>query len=586
VKSSEHVDVLKAVVEEEPERPSTAVGRTGERRKADGTTFITTPEETGRLRDESPERLKRRLKGDLDAIVLAALQKDPVQRYPSVEALSRDIHRYLSGLPITARRATTLYRLRKLAGRHKLGVAAAATILVLLLTLATSMTLQASRVRKERDRATAEATKVRAMNDFLQDALGAADPWSKGSKNISLLDALRQAQTKAQATLQGQPLVEAAMLQTIGTTLGNLAEFTEAERALRSAYELSVSSAGPRSAEAAESLVRLTSLYCDWHKFDEAETNGRQAVEISREVYGPRSLEVAAALYSLGGIFQRRSDPKGLQPIAEEMLSIARSPVKPKGKPVAPGLDRRKVETDALNLLAGVALQKEDYKQMEAIDRERLAKIREQHPDGKDAEFGTVLNDLATAQMMNGDLPGAEATYKQALAMSIATLGEDHPEVASVRENLGNVYFRSKRYDETLRNLDAVLAARKKALGPDSEPVARTQANMATVYKMAGKLEDSNRLYRTALATLTEKLGNESLDVAAVSASLGDGLRLEGKLDEAEPFIHRALEIRTKMLGETHPATQRTLKLLADLSTARGKTEEAKAYSARLVPAK
>src|SRR5262249_13928008 len=158
------------------------------------------------------------------------------------------------------------------------GVAAAATIVGLLVVLAVTMTLQASRVRKEFDRATAEATKATAMNAFLQDALGAADPWAKGSKNVSLLDALRQAQTKAQSTLQGQPLVEAAMLQTIGTTLGNLAEFPEAEKALRKAYDLSVASAGPRSAEAAESLVRLTGLYSDWHKFDQAEKTGRMAV--------------------------------------------------------------------------------------------------------------------------------------------------------------------------------------------------------------------------------------------------------------------------------------------------------------------
>ena len=586
VKSREHVEVLKAVCEEEPERPSTAVGRTEERRQPDGTTSITTPEEAGRLRHDTPQRLKKRLQGDLDAIVLAALQKDPAQRYSSVEALSRDIHRYLDGLPITARKASNLYRLRKLAGRHKLGVAAGAAILGLLVALAVTMTLQASRVRKERDRATAEATKVRAMNAFLQDALGAADPWSKGSKNVSLLDALRQAQTKAQSTLQGQPLVEAAMLQTIGTTLGNLAEFTEAERALRSAYDLSVSAAGPRSAEAAESLVRLTSLYGDWHKFDEAEKTGREAVDISREVYGPRSLEVAAALYPLGEVFHRKTDPKALRPIAEEMLSIARSPSKPGGKPTAPGLDRPSLETDALSLLAAVALQTEDYKTMEALNRERLTKLRAQHPDGQHPDIGAALNDLATAKMMNGDLVAAEASYKEALAIDIAYLGEDHPEVASARENLGNVYFRSGRYDETLRSLDAVLAARRKALGSDSEAVARTQANMATVYRKAGKLQDADRLYREALPVLTVKSGTESLDVASVNANLGENLRQEGKLDEAEPFMRRALEIRAKVLGETHPATQRTLKMLADLATTRGKKDEAAAYGARIVPAK
>jgi len=584
--------LLKAVCEEEPERPSTAVGRSAERRHPDGTTSITTPEETGRLRHDTPRRLKRRLQGDLDAIVLAALQKDPTQRYPSVEALSRDIHRYLDGVPVTARKAGNLYRLRKLANRHKLGVAAGATIFGLLVVFAVTMTLQASRIRVERDRATAEAnraaaeaTKVRAMNAFLQDALGAADPWAKGSKNVSLLDALRQAQVKAQSTLQKQPLVEAAMLQTIGTTLGNLAEFTEAEKALRKAYELSVSAAGPRSAEAGESLVRLTGLYSDWHRFDQAEKTGREAAAIAREVYGPRSLEAAAAMYPLGGLMQRKADLKELRPLAEEMLSIARSPVKPPGKPQATGLDRRAVETDAMSLLASVALEEEDYKTMEALDRERLAKLRARFP-AQSPEVGSALNDLATAQLMNEDLAGAEASYKEALAIDIATFGEDHPEVSTVRENLSNTYFRQNRYDESLRLLDEVLAARRKALGSDSEAAARTQANMATVYKKAGKLEDSNRSYRAALAVLTAKLGPESPDVASVTANLADNLRLQGNLDEADSLLRRALEVRVKLLGETHPATQRTLKALADLATTRGEKEKAAAYTARLVPAK
>ena len=585
VPSGEHVDLLKAVCEEEPERPSTAVGRTTERRHPDGTTSTMTPELAAQLRHDTPRRLKKRLQGDLDAIVIAALQKDPTQRYPSVEALSRDIHRYLAGVPVAARKTGNLYRLRKLASRHKLGVAASATILGLLVVLAVTMTLQASRIRRERDRAAAEATKAGAMNAFLQDALGAADPWAKGSKNVSLLDVLRQARVKAQSRLQGEPLVEAAMLQTIGTTLGNLAEFTEAEKALRTAYDLSVLAAGPRSAEAAESLVRLAALYSDWHRFDQAEKAGREAVSIAREVYGPRSLEVAAAIYPLGGLMQRKADLKGLKPLAEEMLSIARSPVKPPGKPEATGLDRRTQETNAMSLLASVALEEEDFKTMEALDRERLAKIRARF-SAQSAEVGAALNDLATAQMYNGDLAGAEASYKEVLAIDIATFGEDHPEAASVRENLSNTYYRQNRYDESLRLLDEVLASRRKALGSDSEAAARTQANMGTVYKKAGKLEDSDRSYRAALAVLTAKLGPDSPDVAAVTANLADNLRLQGNLDEANSLLCRALEVRVKALGETHPATQRNLKALADLATARGKKDEAAGYTARLVPAK
>jgi eukaryotic-like serine/threonine-protein kinase len=585
VKSREHVEMLKAVCEVEPERPSTAVGRTEERQQPDGTTVTTTPEETGRLRHETPQRLRKRLKGDLDAMVMAALQKDPLHRYASVEALARDIQRYLDGLPITARKTSRMYRLRKLAGRHKLGVAAGATIAALVVALAVISTVQASRIRKERDRATEETAKVTAMNLFLQEALGAADPWEKGSRNISLLDALRQAQGKAETTFQGQPLIRAAVLQTIGTTFANLAEFQEGEKALRTALVLRTAASGPRSAEVAESQAALSGLYGLWHRFEDAVKAARESLEITRDLYGPKSLQTAAAMYSLGQVFQRKGDLQSLKPVAEETLAIVRHPAPAPRNTLSPAPDRAKLEVQALGLLAAVALLEENFVQMEAIDRERLDKVRARLPELR-SELGSAVNDLATAQLMNGDLAAAEANYKEALAINVADVGEEHPETLSTRENLGNVFFRSKRYDETLRSLDVVLALRRKALGPDAEPVGRTLANMGTVYKEAGRLEESERASRDALAVLVPKLGEQNLDVASVRMSLGDTLRRRGQLDAAEPLMRSALETRAKVLGETHAATQRALKALAELATARGKTAEAAAYTARLAPAK
>jgi serine/threonine protein kinase/tetratricopeptide (TPR) repeat protein len=585
VKSHEHVEMLKAVCEVEPERPSTAVGRTEERQQPDGTTVTTTPEETGRLRHETPQRLRKRLKGDLDAMVMAALQKDPLHRYASVEGLARDIHRYLDGLPITARKTSTMYRLRKLAGRHKLGVAAASTIAALVVALAVISTVQASRIRKERDRATEETAKVTAMNLFLQEALGAADPWERGSRNISLLDALRQAQGKAETAFQGQPLIRAAVLQTIGTTFANLAEFQEGEKALRTALVLRTAASGPRSAEVAESQEALSGLYGLWHRFEDAVKAGRESLEITRDLFGPKSLQTAAAMYSLGQVFQRKGDLQSLKPVADQTLAIVRNPAPALRNPLSRAPDRAKLEVQALGLLAAVALMEENFVRMEAIDRERLDKVRARLPELR-SELASAVNDLATAQLMNGDLAAAEANYKEALAIDVADVGEEHPETLSARENLGNVYFRSKRYDETLRSLDVVLALRRKALGPDAEPVGRTLANMGSVYKEAGRLEESERASRDALAVLVPKLGEQNLDVASVRMSLGDTLRRRGQLDAAEPLMRSALEIRAKVLGETHAATQRALKALAELATARGKPAEAAAYTARIVPAK
>ncbi len=75
---------------------------------------------------------RRELRGDVDVIVLKALQKHPSRRYLSVDQLSEDIRRYLSGLPIVARADTITYRTRKFARRHWLGLAAAASIVLAL----------------------------------------------------------------------------------------------------------------------------------------------------------------------------------------------------------------------------------------------------------------------------------------------------------------------------------------------------------------------------------------------------------------------------------------------------------------------
>ena len=189
-----------------------------------------------------------------------ALEKEPDRRYASAAALAEDVERYLDDQPILARPPSTIYQLGKLVARHRGKVAAAGAIAVLLVALAVTMAVQAGRVRRERDRATAEAAKASAINSFLLDALGAADPWSKGSRNVSLLDALRQAQDKAKTSFVNQPLVEASVLQTIGTTFSNLAEYPEAEKALKASLDLRGKAAGAKSAEATESLSALSEM--------------------------------------------------------------------------------------------------------------------------------------------------------------------------------------------------------------------------------------------------------------------------------------------------------------------------------------
>jgi serine/threonine protein kinase/tetratricopeptide (TPR) repeat protein len=140
VKSQAAHEIAQAVIEEEPIKPSTAIILTEQTQTSDGSSAMTlTPELVSKLREGSPDRLRRRLRGDLDNIILTALRKDPQRRYASVEQFSDDIRRHLEGLPIIARKDTLAYRTTKFMRRNKVGVAAV-MLSVALLGLAALLT--------------------------------------------------------------------------------------------------------------------------------------------------------------------------------------------------------------------------------------------------------------------------------------------------------------------------------------------------------------------------------------------------------------------------------------------------------------
>jgi len=126
-------EIEQAICEEEPLKPSTVVTRVEEQTLADGTTTSITPEEISGARGSDPKQMHSRLLGDLDAIVMTALRKEPHRRYASVDDLSEDIRKHLEGLPIAARPSTLAYRGTKFVRRHRELAVSALVFLVLVL---------------------------------------------------------------------------------------------------------------------------------------------------------------------------------------------------------------------------------------------------------------------------------------------------------------------------------------------------------------------------------------------------------------------------------------------------------------------
>jgi len=123
-------EIERAICDQEPESPSTAIYRVEMERLPDGTTITKTAKDISRTREGEPAKLRRNLRGDLDNILLKALQKDPKRRYQTVEEFEQEIHRHLSHAPVQARPGTLAYRTSKFVRRHTTEVIAIAAVML------------------------------------------------------------------------------------------------------------------------------------------------------------------------------------------------------------------------------------------------------------------------------------------------------------------------------------------------------------------------------------------------------------------------------------------------------------------------
>jgi len=159
-------DIAKVISDSEPEKPSTVINRVEEVTAGGRKGRNLTPESVSRTRNGRPEKLRRKLAGDLDNIVLMAMRKERPRRYSSVGQFSEDLRRHLKGLPVLARRATLSYRGAKFIRRNTLAVAAAAVISLILIA-GVAVTGWETHVAR-RERARAEAAGARAERRFNQ----------------------------------------------------------------------------------------------------------------------------------------------------------------------------------------------------------------------------------------------------------------------------------------------------------------------------------------------------------------------------------------------------------------------------------
>jgi eukaryotic-like serine/threonine-protein kinase len=590
--SSSLLDIEKVITAQEPMRPSSVIKRgISQSDTAQENNFNT----ISQLRRISPERLKRKLNGDLDNICLMALKKEQDRRYSSAELLRQDLERYLKGLPVRARKESVNYRLQKFVSRHRLGVIAASITLLLLISVVTYYTLQLS---SQRDRAVAEAQKAQVVTDFLVDLFNVVDPNEAKGHTITVREVLDRGADRIETELKDQPETQISMLDVIGKVYYSLGFYDESLVLVNKALELRKNLYGEEHPEVAKNLTGIGYIQSARAKYSQADSLLNRALEINKKFLPPDDMEFAKTYGSLAWVWNLLGDYDKADTLYRKAIEIEKKNDVPELGVSYNNLallmhEMNRYEEAEQYFLQSLELNKKNYgevhpelattlynyaqlqRDMDHIDeavelhRQVLAMDRklhgEEHPD-----IAYSLNGLASILVNTGELDEAEDLYRQALEMRRKLMGADHPDVAYNMNNLGRLLIKKQRYQEANQLFMQALEIQKKAYGSEHQAIARTLKNIGAAYYHLKDYTQSKKYLTEALNMSRRELGDRHFTTANTMMFLGKTLSANNEHDKAIDLAKKALKTGIDLLGESHSFSISNMRNLAAIYRASG----------------
>lgn len=537
-------EIIRVVNEVEPDRPSTRVGRTATLTNGEEALREITPAMVAAARGESAERLQRRLGGDLDAVALQALRKDPARRYPSAEQLGEDIRRHLHNLPIWARRDTVAYRMQKFARRHRAGVAVAGVGLLLLVGFGVRERSLRAEAEQARDAARIEAAKAERVSGFLVDIFEVADPNEALGDTITAREIVDRGAARIEE-LAEEPEVQATMMTVLGRVYSNLGLYATADPMLTGALAQRQTLWQDAHPDVAESLDQLGDLRFREGNYPVAESLSVLALALRRQLLGDAHPDVAESLDHLARAYLYQARYQAADSLHRQALAMRRQ---------ALGDTHPDVAKSLFNL--GVVQNRMDKNEAaEASYREALA-IRRAFYGNQHPSVAEVLDNLGAVMIRLGDMEAGEASYREALALRRAIYGDEHPEVAAQLNKLGVLLMRKEAYDEAEVVLREALAQRRTFLGEENPDVATTLYNLAGLMEEKGEMDTAEGLYRQTLAMERKVRGETHPHVVYDLYDLARFLwQKKQEPREAEQLFRESLALARTVFGEEDPLT-------------------------------
>jgi eukaryotic-like serine/threonine-protein kinase len=522
------------------------------------------PEEVARLRRTDPRRLRARLRGDLDTIILTALRHDPDRRYATVQQLSGDLVRHREGRPILARPDTALYRASRFLRRNgrwvAAGTAVAASLVALTVVSVRAAAVSAEQARAlavERDRAEAEGGKAAQVTRFLVDLFTAADP-QHPTAPLTVRELVDRGAARIESDV-ASAAVQAELMEVVGTVYRRLGDRDEAERFLETALRLRRDMDPPDPGAEASALVAMAQLLRDRAAYAEAIDAYREALEIRARTHGPDHPVTAGVKHGLALVFMELDELAEAETLLREALEVYR-----RTPAFTEGFDL----SITLTTLGGLLTQRGDHAGAEPFLREAL-EMRRQLLGDDHPRTAIVMNNLARSYQVQGRYDAAEPLLRESLEVRRRTLGPDHPEVATALNNLALGLSQTGRHDEAEPLHLESLEIRRRAHGDDHPAVATALLNLSDVSTGLGRFGEAETRLRRAITILTPTRGPRHTLVGQARARLGAALAAQGRAEDAQVELGEAVEILREARGPDHTSLISPLRNLADLALAR-----------------
>ena len=519
------VEFLRRIREEDPPRPSQRVAALGE-----GATGI------AERRGVHAAELARLLRGDLDWIVLKAMEKDRARRYATATELAADIERHLHDEPVLAGPPSAAYRAAKFVRRHRVSLAAATVAGVALVGGLAGTTAGFVKARREAERARSQAAIAEAVNDFLNDDLLAAVRPEREGIDVTMRRVLDAASQRIEGRFPDQPLVEASLRMTIGSTYGKLGAYDAARPHLERAWDLLRSASGEDDPATLAALFERGSNEFSQYRLPEAEASLRQAAEGRRRVLGENDRETFRARLMHGSVLARMGRYDDSDALFKDVHERCLQAFGPRDEltlhavnNLAANLQGRGEQEAALPLLQEAAA---GYRETLGVDHPRTIAIG-----------GNICRSYLTLSRWSE----AEACFRELIPRASRILGEGHDATIKARINLSDVLVAQNRRREAEPLVRETLAGVRKNLGPESQLALVLEWTLARLLDETGRAKEGlSRLDAAAAVVEARYPGSDDFLAevhtarAACLLSLGRRDAARAALDAARGHLHTA----------------------------------------------